>query len=406
MPIEFEPIGPIYGTPSTPAPAKNDPDKPSPEIAVGGAKPERSLPDSVKERLAALRDGPPPKVANDPKPADGVSTSPPKAEEAEPANENEAPTSEEKPPAPAEWETERDELRAVLQRQRDIIAKHEADLEAARKQSNETESARYKRLEEAENTYVRNPVAAIKAQLAAVLGVEPDSEDVKRELADLYIDLTSELTGASLDPAHQAKRTSDLTRREWDRTTKRREAGEKKQAEAVTPNEPGDPLKQAVEFIAAPFKSIADKFPHLMDFAQEFDRTDPAEVVADILLKGLKRGDFSSDDDTDKAVERAAKLADDHYKRRFEAIQGKAAKRKPSTATPGVTATKQDTPAAEPTKTVERQGSGRGLSNADASVAPSKTPSTTTQDKPPKFKTDKERAAWATRRLRPDWDGT
>jgi len=409
LPIEITPTGDATSIDVTSDGMRRAPSQasfaPPVEVTIDNSPKPRTLPDSVRERLAALAAGPPAKVAPpEPKPDDGVGSSPPsESVKATPANENEAPEPEKVEPevaaAPAEWEAERDEMRGIHQRQREIIGKLQTELETAKKAA--PTGARTLDLDDLESRYYRDPSAALYHVIGALMDKEADSDDVKKEMEQAFIDLTSRVIDAPMDPAHQAKRVSDLTRREWDRTTKRREAGEKKQAEAVTPNEPGDPLKQAVEFIAAPFKSIADKFPHLMEFAQEFDRTDPQEIVADLLLKGLKSGDFSADEDTAKAVERAAKLADQHYKRRLEAIEAKAAKRKPSTASPGVPATKQDPPAAQPAKTVERQSNGRGLSNADASVAPSKTPSETPQtEQPRKFRTDAERRHWATRHLR------
>jgi hypothetical protein len=73
-----------------------------------------------------------------------------------------------------------------------------------------------------------------------------------------------------------------------------------------------------------------------------------------------------------------------------------------STAPPGVKpAPKQDDkPAAVPSKTTQRQGNGRSLSNADASVAPAQTPPSQPKDGPPTFKSDAERRQWATRHLR------
>lgn len=405
MPIELEPVGHLPSVDVGPDGVRAVANAPKPfappiEVNVGGPPKSRSLPDSVKERLAAMRAGPPPKAApapvaattaapaEEPKPADGTSTSP--TVEVVAANDEKAPPAPE--PVP-EWHAERDELQGVAQRQRDIIARLQSDLEAAKKGSDETLSERAKRIEEAESSYVRDPVAAIRALVAAANGFEPGSKEHEEELQNLFIDLTSAVTGATQDPAHQAKRVSDLTRREWDRTTKRREQGDKKQAETAAQREQGNPNETAIPIVKAAFAPIADKHPHLSALAHELDGLPVENVLWDVIEKGLKSGDFRPDEPDDVLTAKAAKLAEQHYQRRWAKIQTAAPK--PSTAQPGVPpAPKQaDTPAAEPTKTVERQSNGRGLSNADASVAPSKTP----EAEQPKKMTDAERKKWALR---------
>jgi hypothetical protein len=402
LPIELEPVGHLPSVDVGPDGVRAAPNAPKAfappvEVNVGGPPKTRSLPDSVRERLAALKAGPPPKSApasaaapaespaEPAKPADGTSTSP--AVEVVPANDEKTPE-----PAP-EWHAERDELQGVAQRQRDIIARLQSELEAAKKGADETMSARAKRIEEAESSYVRDPVAAIRSLVAAANGFEPGSKEHEEELQNLFIDLTSAVTGATQDPAHQAKRVSDLTRREWDRTTKRREQGEKKQAETAAPSEQGNQTETAIPIVKAAFAPIADKYPHLSALAHELDGMPVERVLWDVIEKGLKSGDFKPDEADDALTAKAAKLAEQHYQRRWQKIQSAAPK--PSTAQPGVPpAPKQaDTPAAEPAKTVERQSNGRGLSNADASVAPSKTP----QEEQPKKMTDAERKKWALR---------
>lgn len=397
--ITFEPVGPA--TAAAPSAAKE------PIEVIANPKPaERSMSDSVRERLAALRDGPPPKaapapaananVAPEPKPDDGVATSP-EATDSEPGDL--VPLDTKPTPAPApEWHAERDELTGITQRQREIIAKLEADLESARKSSSTDIAERSKRLDEAGDLYVRDPVGAARKWLASSLGLDPDSEDATKELTDLYIDLTAHITGATPDTAHQAKRVSDLTRREWDRTTKRREQGEKKQAETVAPSEQGDQNETAISLIKTEFAKIADKYPHLTDYAEEFDGR-PEAILWQVIDKGFRDGTFKRDEQDDVLIAKAAKLAETHYEGRWKRLEAKAAKRKPSPATPGVPpAPKQgDTPQAEPAKTVERQSNGRGLSNAVASVAPSKTPTPEPAKKP---LTDKERQHRALRFLR------
>jgi hypothetical protein len=405
MPIEIEYTGPTSGTGAAPA----APSAPT-EVVVNTAPPASTMPEAIRDRIAALQRGPAPKVeapavvappadkAPEPeaaKPAGDAPTEPVEDVQDGAADDGDKP-SETPPPAPA-WESERTELQGVTQRQRDIITKLEADLAETRKAMESTSSTRAQRIDEAEETYVRSPVAAVKKYIAAALGVEPDSEEHKKELLDLFVDLTEEISGATQDPAHQAKRVSALTRREWDLKEKRRAVGDNKQPEKTPLSEQEERFKAAIPVIQEGFKPIAEKHPHLAKLSQQLDKRPVESVLWEVIETGWKTGDFPRDMKDDVLVAKAAELAEQHYKRRWDEIRAAI----PSTATPGVPPVKQDDkPAAVPGKTTQRQGNGRSLSNADASVAPSQTPPPQQMDKPPTFKNDAERARWATRHLR------
>lgn len=404
MPIEVEYTSPTAGTGAADAASR-----PAVEVVIESAPKAPSMPDAIRERIAALQRGPAPKAdppAATPPPADKPPEAEAKPDDAAPVEADEDAQADEPegdkptdapPPAAPEWEAERAELQGVRERQREIIAKLEADLAETRKAMESTSSARAKRIDEAEESYVRSPVAAVKQYIAAALGVEPDSEEHKKEILDLFVDLTEEISGATQDPAHQAKRVSALTRREWDLKEKRRAAGENKQPETSPLSEQEARFKAALPVISEGFKPIAEKHPHLAKLSQQLDRRPVESVLWEVIETGWKTGDFPRDMKDDVLVAKAAELAEQHYKRRWTELQSAF----PSTATPGVPPAKQDDkPAAVPGKTSQRQGNGRSLSNADASVAPSQTPPPQTTDKPPPFKSDAERMRWATRHLR------
>jgi hypothetical protein len=403
MSIEIEYTGPTTGT-TGPAAAPNAPA----EVVVDTA-PKTTMPDAIRDRIAALQRGPAPKTETPPPaaapPADEapeVDAKPAGAAASEPVedapDDDAAPEGDkpaEAPPVP-EWEAERAELQSVRERQRGIIAKLEADLAETRKAMESTSHARAERIDKAEEAYVRSPATAVKQFIAAALGVEPDSEEHKKEILDLFVDLTEEISGATQDPAHQAKRVSALTRREWDLQQKRRAAGDNKQPEKTPLSEQEERFKAAVPVIQEGFKPLAEKHPHLAKLSQKLDKRTVESVLWEVIETGWKTGDFPQDLKDAVLVAKAAELAEQHYKRRWTELQSTF----PSTATPGVPPAKQDDkPAAVPGKTSQRQGNGRSLSNADASVAPSTTPPPQTMDKPA-FKNDAERARWATRHLR------
>jgi hypothetical protein len=401
--IEIELVGPTGAAQPGSAPAIAAP------IAVDAApiKPP-TMSDAIRERIAALQSGAPPKPAEpapaEQKAAEAAAPAEPEMAEDIPADAGDAPevAEPEAKPEPVaaapEWEAERTELQGVTQRQRDIIAKLESDLAEAKKGNEASASTRAKRIEEAEEMYVREPTKAIRAFVASALGLDPDSDDFKNEMLDVFVDLTTEISGATPDPAHQAKRVSALTRREWDLKDKRRAAGDKTQAGKVAPSEQSDPNRTAVTIVQEHFKPIATKYPHLTALAPELDRKTVEQVLWEVIDKGIARGDFDKNWHDDVLIAKAAELAETHYKGRHTKIQAAI----PSTATPGVKpATKQpDQPAAVPSKTSQRQGNGRSLSNADASVAPAQTPPPQVKEGPPVFKTDAERQRWATRHLR------
>jgi hypothetical protein len=143
------------------------------------------------------------------------------------------------------------------------------------------------------------------------------------------------------------------------------------------------------------FASIESKYPGLKA-STLLDRVPPEQALAELLVTGYEQGIFDPNEKDDMVtLEKAAKMAEKHYQKRLDEIRALT----PGTATPGVPATVQKTPAAQPGKPPQRTGTQRSIGNADASVAPAQTPPQQ-DEKPPVFKNDAERKHWALRHLR------
>jgi hypothetical protein len=398
--LEFEVVGPVGGAPlETPA---------AHEVAAESIVPTRTFSDSVKERLAALRAGPPAKTAPpaaEEKPAEKPADPPPEPAAAapvegavveEPADPDlpaeavveTAPAEAAKPAdPPPEVAAKLTELEGMTARQREVIARLEAEVAAAKKAPPAAPPRK------GAVDYTRSPLDAVRAFVASELDMDPDSDEAKKEMEALYLDLTSAVANVTPDPAHRAERISALTRREWDRQ-KKREAGETPKAEAVVEPPPVDKAAVA-EQVRSKFAPIADKHPHLTALAKQLHDKPVEDVLWDVIETAIKRGEFSASESDDVLVAKAAEKAETYYKGRWAELQ----KAIPSTATPG--APTQGTPAAAPVTKTERQGQGRNISNADASAAPNRTPPSQPKDeKPPTFANDAERRRWATRHLR------
>ncbi len=289
---------------------------------------------------------------------------------------------------------EADERDAIIERQRKANEKLLADLEAARKGADESLAARAKRLEEAEESYIADPVKAIRLFIANALQVEPDSPEVDRELGDFHVDLTSAVAGVTLDPVHRATRESARTRLEWAREKKRREAGEKKQTDEQARAQRTQQVEYATSLIREGLKPQAQKFPSLQ-LASALGQA-PEKLVYELLEKGLKAGDFDPNWSDDKLLDAAATLAENHFKPIAERVRASINPTSTATASAGKPAV------AASDKSSTRQSTGARVTNADASVAPATPPAPkpSTPKKPPPISDDEARRKYALRHLR------
>jgi hypothetical protein len=290
---------------------------------------------------------------------------------------------------------EKDERDEIIARQRTANERLLAELEAARKGTDDAIVARTKRLEDAEEGYLRDPIAAVRSFVASAMGLEPDSPEVERELRDFHVDLTSTVAGVTLDPVHQATRESARTRKEWDREKKRREAGEKKQADSAERAQRDQQVEYATSLIRKGLEPQAEKYPslHLATVLGQ----NPEKLVYELLDKGIKAGDFDPKWSDDKLLDAAATLAENHYRPIAERVRASLKPTSTATADAG------KTPAvAASDKPSTRQSTGARVTNADASVAPATPPAPkpSTQRKPPPISDDEARKRYALRHLR------
>lgn len=404
-------------------------------IGGGAAAPRRRIPESVAKRIAEIQASQRSTEDEDDEPTDsaeedgdtGDDAEAPAAtdvtdeeedeeeaeeEAADPDDPDQAPapaptkkgkgkTKEEPPPGNKEL----DDLRATTERQRAALQKAQADLAAAREESAKTASQRHKLLDDAEERYHEDPMIALRHFVAATLGIDdPDSDDVKKELEGLYIDFTSYVTGANIAPEHKAERTSALTKRLFARDKRKREAETKQRADLDARRDNEHKIEKAIDYLDAQIKPSADQYPHLM-LADDLDGISVGRALWNVLHAEIEAGTISQkrSDGTDKRddelIAEAAKIANDQYQKRAEKLRARLQPR------PSEPTGKDEKPArAADKKTPEqkRQSHGtHGLSNADASVAPTRKPAKQITDKAPKtFASDEERRAWALRHVR------
>lgn len=289
------------------------------------------------------------------------------------------------PPAPPSPDAYLDQLKA--ERDRVIAANQKlvADLEQAR--ANPTR-APHALLTEAADSYIEDSSQALRKFVAASLGItDPTDKRVDAEIRDLYTDLTASELGVTPDLAHQAKRDAARARQLLEREKRERTA--KAEPPASQPDATATFIGNRLATAAPP-----EKFPLLMALSEQLDGKKPHDLLAEVIRRETKTGRIPVTPDDDAMIAAAAKIVEDHYTQLSDRI---ASARKPSTVQP----TTQ--PSQSASNDQRQQPAARNLTSADASVAPSKTPTTpapkTEEQQPKKFKSDKERREWALRHI-------
>lgn len=315
--------------------------------------PEAPVPDESPPAPASA-------VASTPAPTQAGAAAAPAAEPAKPAE----PTDEHR----AAYER-------VRTRNRELIAENEKLKAGPRREP----TAREKALDEAERTYLDDPVAAIRRLIATVQGIDdPKHKDVDAELSGLYQDLTARELGVPVDPTRQELRESTRTRLALARD-KREWQSERAAATAAPPDDPEAKLvAEHASLIGtrlsskqADGKTVGEAYPLTMRLAERLHGSKPEALILATIREGFKSGEFDPKEHDDKLIEQAAKKIETHYQALGE-LFGQAS---PSTATP--------TPTADATanKETARNQVGRTITNASASVAPATPPAKQT-DKP------------------------
>lgn len=329
-------------------------------------------------------------VEDDDEVIDGAATPSP-----EPAKAKAAP--------PSDVEERLKELEGVTERQRAALERYEAQLAEARKAGEETAAQRAARLDAAESEYLADPIKAIHKYVATALGHDDENhDDVKKEVMDLFLDLTSHVGGVTQDPGHLAKRQSDRTRREWEREKKGRAASGKKEAETAAQREREQSVEGIIGEVDKTFATAAEKYPHLTALAPLLEGKTPGRVIYELVESGIKRGEFKVDDkgrpvDPDEVlIERAAKAAEAYYTKRADPLR--SALQPKSTAKPA--ATEKVAPAAQVEREKPRTSKEARVTNADASVAPATPPAKKPAPKAIPLQNDEARRKHALRHLK------
>ena len=374
---------------------------------VGGGD-GRTLSDSTKEKLAALRAA----FASDDAPtgeADDATPDDPGADAAEddtdpdaPPGEDSAAKVESKPKEePAVESPELVELRATIERQKALLEKTQQDTPAAAAKPDK----RTTMLHEAADIYLTDPAAAIrKLVAAAIFADDTESKDVGEEVDAVLTDLTAAKMGVEPDTAYQAKRTAARTRLEWVRDKKSKAlAEEKASTDRPDAGERDRQVTQAITTISEHLsaKDNEGKFPNLTKLSQHLDGKPAQRVIWEVLENGVKTGLLDPKLEDGKLFAEAAKLAETYYTRRADALRSHFT----SASAPDVAAPAKDgagKPDATASKDARKGHGARTVTNADASVAPATTPPADkpAEKKPKQFKTEEERKKYALRHLR------
>lgn len=323
-------------------------------------------------------------------------------EPVDPATEAKAAPAKDKEPPP-EVDERLKELEGVVERQRAALERYEQQLAEARKSGEETAAQRAARLDAAESEYLADPVKAIHKYVASVLGHDDENhDDVKKEVLDLFLDLTSHVGGVTQDPAHLAKRQSDRTRREWEREKKGRAASSKKAEEAAAREQRERAVEGVIAEVDKTFEKDTEKYPHLAALAPLIDGKTPGRVIYELVEAGFRRGEFKVDehgrpvDSEDVLIAKAAKAAEAYYTKRADPLR--SALQPKSTAKPA--ATEKVVPAAQVDREKPRTSKEARVTNADASVAPATPPATKPAPKAIPLQNDEQRKRHALRHLR------
>jgi hypothetical protein len=296
---------------------------------------------------------------------------------------------------PAEVET----LRADHARLTESNARLVAELDAAKKVPARQRTEREQALVDAEAAYTdQNSVVALRKFIGTVIGAAPDSKEVDEELTGLYADLTARELNVPLSEAQKASRDASRARLALARDKRERVESEKTKA-APTDSGEAQQIEQASRFIDNVLvtkgqndASLAEEFPKLMTFAEDFDGFKPSELIARAVKHELQIGTMDPTLQPADMIRIVGRKIEQHYNTVVEKItkatQPKTDTTKGASATPAAAKTASQAP---------RQNPGaRTITNATASKAPGTAPKAkpkaapTAEKKRSDFKTDKE----------------
>lgn len=378
------------------------------EIRDGGHGSKKPLKESTKKLLAVVDDDEPEDTDDettvDPDDEGLVEKKDPDDTDDETSSKKEAKTDdrpeEKKEDVKDEKPSDYDEIRSDRDRLADTNRQLVQDLESERKRPRNEMNERMKALDEAERTYLDDPVKAYRQFVATVLNVKPDSKEVDEELSGFYTDLTAKELQVPLEAAHKATREAARTKQQLARDKRERLA--ESEANKNPSNQDTDSQKetQASQFITRMFndkQELREKYPLTMQLSEQLDNLKPEVLIWKVIERDSKAGVIKVTDNDVDTVEQALKLIEAHYESVVETVS-KAKTKKADTTKQAETKSN-----ANDSKEKTRQGQGtHTITNANASRAPSVPPvkkQPEQQAERPKFKSKKEAQDWALRHI-------
>jgi len=357
----------------------------------------RLIPDSVKEKIAAIVKGQKPVAADPDEPAETGADEEDKDDPDAPPGEPKPADVEAKPETKAETPAEPDpvaQLRSEIARRDEANARLLAELESTKKQPAPSTGFVPKA------DYLDDSLANLREYLAHQLGVATDSKEVDTELALLYTDLTAKELGVTPDATAQATREAARARQLWARE-KRQRTADKQEVPKVS--DETEKATQAAAFIGNRLTTIkaTERYPLLTSLSEDLHGQKPEVLLWRVIQSGIQTGRLDAKSDDDALIDAAAKEIETRYQALIAKANQAIPKPKPSTEPPN--GLKPSAAATSASKDAGQSHGARTLTAADASVAPATPPAKKPKpktDEPPKFKNDDERRDWALRHLR------
>lgn len=232
------------------------------------------------------------------------------------------------------------------------LAVHAAELEAAKNEA-ALLRAQLQRTdpvtEDDRLAYVDKPIDALRAFIAARLGVKPDAKDVDGELAFLRQELTIDAIGAdTLGDDRKLQRSQEHTDRRW-------RLGQQLQAASKETSRARDERNAIVRVVSTVIDATRADHPYLA--LADLDGHNPADVALDLWVTAVQQGRVKVLPDDAANAREATRLANDFYRHRADRI----AKIRPADTSPA--------PATAPTK-----ASAPAVATGAPKQAPSKAP--------------------------------
>ena len=248
--------------------------------------------------------------------------------------------------------------------------------------------------------YIERPVDSVRNLIARMLGVKPDSDEAKAELAHLQRELTIEAVGLdSLPDDRKHQRTSERFERSERLKPLARTASSETTAQVQQ-------HQRVVSQVASVIEATRDEFPHLATAAALIGGDAAAEGAISLWVHQVKAGRIQGTGDDAKDMREALRLSNQFYSTKLGKTQHTNTAPPPATAPAPASATEAAPGAPAPTKSTApgaKPGSAtpKTLSAKQAAAAPiaRAAPDTKTQPNAPITIDPNDRGARDKRRL-------